>query len=166
MIRQQDIDRFWNKIKQQDGCWEFNSATDRDGYHKFNYKLVNSDRWIQTGAHRFVLMALGKTIPQGNVVCHRCDNPSCVNPSHLFIGTVNDNNQDKVKKGRQPSLKGSKNGSSKLNETIVKQIRKETIVGNRSGYNNGSNVKEIAKKYNVHSETVRLIAKRKIWNHI
>ena len=113
-----------------------------------------------------MMIATGKTIPLGYVVCHKCDNPSCVNPDHLFIGTVNDNNQDKVRKGRQSSSPGSTNSMAKLDESTAKKIKAEARVGTRVGYNNGSNIKEVANKYNVHVETVRLIAKGITWKHI
>ncbi len=163
-MKQKDIERFWNKVVKTTGCWQFNSAKDRDGYHAFQYSINNKK--IKTGAHRFMLMILGHNIPKGYVVCHHCDNPSCVNPDHLFIGTVNDNNQDKVKKGRQTSFPGSKNPLSKIDEFTARRIKAEAIVGSRVGYNNGSNIKEIAKKYRVHVETVRLIANGKTWKHI
>lgn len=164
-IKQKDIDRFWSKVKKQDSCWGFNSAADRDGYHATSYIDVNGTR-RKVGAHRFMMMVLGHVIPPGHVVCHHCDNPGCVNPNHLFIGTVNDNNQDKVRKGRQSSFPGSKNGQAKLDEITARKIKQETVVGNRSGYNNGSNVRAIANKYNVHVETVRLIARGITWSHI
>lgn len=163
-MRKEDIDRFWSKVVKKPGCWEYNSATDRDGYHAHSY-MLNGKR-IKTGAHRFMMMVNGHTIPIGYVVCHHCDNPGCVNPNHLFIGTVKDNNDDKVRKGRQTKLKGSKNPQSKINETIARAIKAEAVVGSRVGYNNGSNIKTVAKKYGVHVETVRLIAQEKTWKHI
>jgi len=165
-IEDRSIQRFWNKVNKQEGCWEFESHKDRDGYHAFAYKTVDSNKFKKTGAHRFMMIATGKTIPLGYVVCHKCDNPSCVNPDHLFIGTVNDNNQDKVRKGRQSSSPGSTNSMAKLDESTAKKIKAEARVGTRVGYNNGSNIKEVANKYNVHVETVRLIAKGITWKHI
>lgn len=166
MYNQKDINRFWNKVDKQDGCWNWKASKDRDGYGHAHYYLQPGNIKKQIRAHRFAMMISGYTIPAGYVVCHKCDNPSCVNPDHLFIGTPNDNNQDKVRKGRQTSLPGSKNSMAKLDEETARKIKQETIVGNRVGYNNGSNVKEVAAKYGVHTETVRLIARGITWRHI
>jgi len=163
-MRQRDIEIFWSKVEKTNGCWKYNGAKDRDGYHAHSY-IANGKR-IKTGAHRFMMMVNGHTIPKDYVVCHHCDNPSCVNPNHLFIGTVKDNNDDKVRKGRQTKLLGSKNPLSKLDEATAKKIKAEAVVGSRVGYNNGSNIKTVAKKYGVHIETVRLIANGKTWKHI
>ena len=164
LLSERDINRFNSKVIRAQGCWQFAGAKDRDGYHATNYTL--DGKRIKVGAHRFMLMQLGHTIPKGYVVCHKCDNPSCVNPNHLFIGTVADNNRDKVLKGRQSSFPGSKNPRAKLNEATARKIKAEATVGSRSGYNNGSNIKQVALKYNVHVETVRLIANGKTWKHI
>jgi len=145
------------------GCWLWTGGTDKDGYGR--YSLFNRTENHLRGAHR-VSVYLDNRNPIGKVVMHTCDNPSCVNPAHLKVGTIQDNNLDKLKKGRQSKLKGSSNGTSKLTEVQVKQIRQEAVVGNRTGYNNGSNIKEIAIKYNVSIETIRKIIHRHTWKHI
>lgn len=163
---QKDIDRFWSRVVRKDGCWEFLSPKNRDGYHSHLYQEVPQGKFRKTGAHRFMMMVNGHTIPEGYVVCHSCDNPGCVNPDHLWIGTVNDNNQDKVRKGRQSAFPGMKNAQAKLDDDTVRKIRAEAIVGARTGRGTGSNVPELARKYNVHTETIRLIAKNRIWKHV
>ena len=156
------FERFLEKINfhTENGCWEWM------GFLENGYGGIVENHSKKYKAHRISYEIFFGVKPQEKFVCHKCDNPGCVNPSHLFIGTVNDNNQDKVKKGRQTSFPGSKNPQSKLDETIARKIKQETVVGDRVGYNNGSNVKEIAKKYNVHTETVRLIARGITWKHI
>ncbi len=93
---------FWKKVNKGEGdcCWLWTTGKDREGYGFFWYK----NKMIR--AHRFVMgVILGKEL--GNLlVCHTCDNPSCVRPDHLFLGTVSDNAQDMLKKGR--GLKGRK----------------------------------------------------------
>jgi hypothetical protein len=166
LIRKQSIDLFWSKVITQTGCWAFQGAKDRDGYHKFSYKLDHSNSYKQTGAHRFILMITGHTIPKGYVVCHRCDNPSCVNPDHLFIGTPADNNLDKLLKGRAKSPKGERQAHASITDDIARKIKAEAQVGHRVGYNNGSNLKQVAAKYGCKVELVRRIARGELYKHI
>lgn len=110
-------------------------------------------------AHRASWMLHHGDIPEGMVVCHNCpgsDNPGCVNPAHLFLGTLNDNNQDMRKKGR--TTKGEQTKSSKLTEKQVREILflREQGISNR----------ELAKQYSVHEETIGRIIRRLHWKHV
>jgi hypothetical protein len=91
-------DRFWSKVRRggTDECWEWTAGTNDDGYGVI--KVDGRD----TGAHRiaWVLIARRGPVPDGMVVMHSCDNPPCVNPAHLSLGTVADNNADRHAKGR------------------------------------------------------------------
>lgn len=92
------IDRFWSKvaIKEQDECWLWTASKDRKGYGWFGVKGNKVTR-----APRFALMLkLGRGLGKRECALHHCDNPSCVNPKHLFVGTISDNNLDKIRKGR------------------------------------------------------------------
>ena len=90
------------------GCWLWTGAWDTRGYGKF--KVTNS----ATGkAHRFFYKQMVGPIPDGMLVCHRCDTPSCVNPVHLFLGTAADNAEDKRRKGRCGDCSGENNGRAK-----------------------------------------------------
>ena len=89
------IKRFFSKItKQSNGCWEF-SMRDRDGYGVFQ---LDGKQWR---AHRFMMHITEGLSVDKPVVMHTCDNPACVNPKHLQNGTIQDNNLDKLNKGRQ-----------------------------------------------------------------
>lgn len=89
-------DRFWLKVTLTDSCWEWTGAKITDGYGQFR---TGRDATIL--AHRFAYEHQNRVaIMPGIVVCHTCDNPSCVNPEHLFLGTHKDNMRDKMEKGR------------------------------------------------------------------
>lgn len=105
-------------------------------------------------AHRCGLDAI-----TGLSVCHHCDNPSCVNPSHLFLGTQADNVSDMVSKGRYKRernfSRGSRHGMAKLTEDTVRAIRSET-----------GDQREAARRFGVSQGTIHLVRARKIWRHV
>ena len=89
-------ENFWAKVDRSGDCWIWTAAKNQKGYGFF--WPVGSKRWI--GAHRYSFFIEHGQFDQHKQVCHRCDNPSCVRPSHLFLGTVRDNAIDASKKGR------------------------------------------------------------------
>jgi DNA-binding NarL/FixJ family response regulator len=95
-------------------------------------------------------------IPQKMCVLHKCDNRKCTNPDHLYLGTYIENDRDRVERNRQ--AKGSKNGSAKLNEQQVKEIK---IM-----LKNGFTQKEIAIKFNMSQATIGFIASGRLWKHV
>jgi hypothetical protein len=125
------MDRFWDKVEKggPDDCWEWTAATDRKGYGKFQAGSSRTTARIVT-AHRKAWEITYGPIPRGEghhgtCVLHTCDNPPCVNPAHLFLGTPADNVQDMMDKGRhvEVSLPGEANGNSKLTEEEVENVR-------------------------------------------
>lgn len=113
---------FWAYVEQSDGCWRWTGQLNGKGYGRYTF---NGKPW---GAHRLAF-ALGKdtALPGVVFVCHRCDNPSCVKPGHLFLGTVQDNNQDMKDKGRAKAPKGLRNGRGKLSEQDIEDIRTSAL---------------------------------------
>jgi hypothetical protein len=89
-------------------------------------------------------------------VCHKCDNPSCVNPDHLFLGTKQENNKDKIQKGR--SARGVKAGKTKLTENHVRSIRLEYRKGKH-----GFGTPALAKKYGVNPQSIMAIINGSSW---
>lgn len=112
-------ERFWSKvdIRSDSECWPWNAAVRRkdEGYGAF---------WMNGRHHpsnRIAWTLTNGEIADGLVVCHKCDNPRCCNPSHLFLGTNAENDADRVSKGRQ--CRGSKQKNSVLNEVLVLVLR-------------------------------------------
>lgn len=99
IITQEIIESFWSKVDKTETCWLWTKSKYRHGYGCF------CAMGTRHKAHRVSYeIAYGK-IKDGLFVCHKCDNPSCVNPDHLFLGTHKDNALDMVNKGRHPSQK-------------------------------------------------------------
>ncbi len=146
--------RFWSKVNKltEQECWNWLASRDKDGYGQsyYNSKFIAS--------HRLSWILHYGDIPSKLFVCHTCDNPSCVNPKHLFLGTNSDNMLDMVAKKRNPYRKGSKHGMSKLNEHQVKFIKQLL--------SNGRTVYSIAKEYKVSQGTIRNIKFNLTWTHV
>jgi hypothetical protein len=134
------------------GCLEWTGTTVRGGYGQVRVgrKMVY--------AHRVAFERSKGEIPEGMFVCHSCDNPPCCNPDHLFLGTHQENMSDKVAKGRQTAMVGTKNPSSKLTEDDVRQIRKL--------YADGINMPRLAAVFGVTKQAIYLIVHRRKWQHI
>jgi hypothetical protein len=101
-IPEKVIERFFTKFKKlgPDDCWEWEGQKDKDGYGKFSYR-IKPNRYFER-AHRISAGIYHGDVVEDAIVMHKCDNPSCVNPNHLKIGTHLENEQDKDRKGRRP----------------------------------------------------------------
>lgn len=145
------IGRFWDNVEKTSDCWLWKGATVGNGYGKVT---INSKC---QRAHRVAWELTNGPIPDGMFVCHRCDNPACVRPDHLFLGTPADNVDDMHIKGRYP--RGEARKRAKLTAEMVRQIR--------SRYQpRRVTVDALATEYGVHSSLIHRIVHRKAWKHV
>jgi HNH endonuclease len=150
-------DRFWKKVKKGDGCWLWTASTNPQGYGKFGVKIGGKNK--TAAAHRVSWLLTNGPIPDGKLLMHKCDNPLCVNPSHLELGTTFDNIRDMMAKGRRgyTGLQGSKNPKSKLSESQVSDIR--------AAFESGESRADIARRYGMNWGSVDNIVKGVYWKH-
>lgn len=147
--------RFWSRVEREgDGCWEWQGGRFRAQYGRH----VSSGPLSQ--AHRASWIFFNGPIPSGLFVCHRCDNPPCCNPDHLFLGTHQDNMVDCLRKGRanKRPARGAKNGRAKLTETQVREIRRLSAGGTRNC--------EIAPMFGISQKTVWGVVNRQTWSYV
>lgn len=156
------ITLFWNKVDKSSGCWNWTAALNEKGYGIFHDGL-RTDK-----AHRIAWRLLIGEIKDNLCVLHKCDNPRCVNPDHLFLGTRADNNADMKSKGRHVPggtytsgnyVRGADHHEAKVNPDIVREIRSKYIPG-VYGY------MRLAKEYGLGASTVHKIIHRRTWDHV
>lgn len=149
-----EVARFLKRVEKlgKDECWNWQGSRQA----KWHGQWRNSSGAIEP-THRAAWRLFVGVIPDGLHILHRCDNPICTNPSHLFLGTQSDNMKDMwlKRRGRPGVSLGVKHGMSKLTPDQVADIRYS-----------GSPGSELAKKYSISQTTVCDIRKRRSWNHI
>lgn len=156
-LSEKDAARFWSKVKvgNPDECWEWTAHKNNTGYGIFG---LGNGKFL---ASRISWTVKYGPIEKGMCVCHKCDNPACVNPSHLFLGTIMENVHDKMRKGRYVKgliYRGESNKSAKLTEKDILEIR--TL------YDNGISTRKIAVKFKVGASTIWSACKRVSWSHV
>jgi hypothetical protein len=153
-IKPSDIDRFWGRVEvaEDDQCWEWTGQKTVRGYGQFWFKDGN------VRAHRFSYLLKYGFIYSDLICMHVCDNPGCVNPSHLKLGTIRDNTQDMIQKNRD-KIRGSKNNCAKLTELEVIEIRNLYL-------DKSNTVKSIAEKYNFSFGGIKKIVLGEIWRYV
>ncbi len=143
-------ERFDTKFEQvtETGCWLWTACSDKDGYGK-----IQKDG-EKCSAHRISWELSHGEIPDGLHVLHKCDTPACVNPNHLFLGTIQDNNADKLCKGRVSS--GERHGRAKLSESDVRAIRADRSMTNLA----------LALRFGVSKSLVGIVKNVGIWRGV
>lgn len=147
------VDRLLSRIKVTPaGCFEWQGCRRVKGYGSINVSGFSKL------AHRASYEAFRKPIPAGLLVCHHCDNPCCINPAHLFVGTALDNSMDCIRKKRNRHLKGEEHPNAVLQSIDIIMMRRDR--------QNGTSLYRLAKRYGVTVSHVQLIIERKAWKHI
>ena len=132
-LSEKDIARFWSKVEigNPDECWEWKACKDNKGYGQ----LVFQQKHFQS--HRFSWIIQEGDIPEDMKICHKCDNRSCVNPAHLFIGTQKENLLDMASKGRHANLKMTKEDVLNV-RLLIKQKVPDSVIARRYGVSQSS----------------------------
>ena len=144
------VSAFWSKVDCTAGlfkCWLWTAGGIKGGYGMmtWNGKLIL--------AHRISYELANGPFPKELCVCHSCDNPPCVNPAHLFLGTNQDNVDDKNRKGRGVYLTGEKHGSCKYSDTLIAEVRFQ--------HEQGMGPMELVRKYGIsHTHICRILANK------
>lgn len=148
--KKSEIERFIEKIRPNPdtGCWEWTAWVNSWGYGFF------SGNRKSRLAHRSSYELFCGEIPDDMLVLHKCDNPRCVRPSHLFLGTVKDNSRDMVEKGRQAY--GTKNGNCKTSPEVIREIKARQDL----------KLREISEMFGISIKQASRIRRGEQWKHI
>lgn len=159
--------RFWRLVKvgSPDECWPWQGTSVPRGYGQFTIDRFNKNRY----SHRVAYQLTVGPIPDGLFILHKCDNPPCCNPAHLFPGTPLDNVKDMYQKGR--AAVGDKNGARLHPERIARgekksKLKLEQVLEIRRLHGEGYSYPEISKKTGIRAGCVGKVARRELWKHI
>ena len=149
---------FWDRVAAgtvaagPDNCWHWTGHADECGYPR-----IHRDGHL-VRLHRAVWERENGAIPDGMCVCHSCDNPGCLNPRHLWLGTHQDNMDDCRRKGRKRGAPGTRNPSAKLTEEAVAKIRRRIAAGESCA--------SIGRAFGVADVTIIGIKNGRLWRHV
>jgi hypothetical protein len=150
------VQRFLERVRKTETCWIWMGGKSGDGYGYIYDGGKGSGRHLR--AHRVAFELFVGPIPEGKQVLHHCDNPACVSPNHLFLGTELDNARDRNAKDRDRHPRGECVGTAKLTQAQVQEIRAQY---RRYSHEFGSI--ELGRRYGVSHTTILDVAKGKFW---
>lgn len=149
---------FWQRVEKSDHCWLWkgNSGSSRPGTHYGVIQYRDGKKMKTVYAHRLAYLLSNGSIGEGEVICHKCDNPLCVNPDHLFAGTHADNRRDCVAKGR--GCFGERHPNARFRDADIEQMHMM--------YQGGRPKAEIEARFLLRRDHLNAILRGAIWNHI
>ena len=150
--REARIKMFWDKVSvgHPSVCWPWMRCRNQDGYGRVNFGGVLHS------SHRIAYFLTHKKDPESSLVLHSCDNPSCCNPAHLFLGTDQDNPDDKIRKGKGNHYQGENHPRATLSDDKVKEIKRIIVIFKNN----------LAKDFGIKPAQVDAIYARRQWKHI
>jgi hypothetical protein len=156
VLKSPRINDFWKHVEVlgPEDCWNWTGAKHnrRQGYGRISISNV------LVRSHSLSYLIAHGSLPCGSVVRHTCDNASCVNPAHLLLGTVQDNNMDRIVRGRSLGPKGEANAKARITSDQVIEIRQR--------YAKGELQSALAVEFGIAEPTVWCIVKRRSWKHV
>ena len=159
----EDVSLFWSRVLKTDSCWLWTLSKKHHGYGQVCVHPHPGANAVRVRAHRLSWVIHFGQVPDGMKVCHNCpggDNPACVNPAHLFLGSQAENVRDMIQKGRARYVtpRGSRQHQAKLTEAAVLEIWRE--------HSNGVTSRQLAERYGVSRHTIKAIFARHNWKHV
>lgn len=150
-------ERLYSRVKKNpySECWEWQGST-RRGYGRLIVGSRSDGTRRSESAHRLSYLISIGSIPDGMEVCHKCDNPLCINPAHLFVGTKKENAADRDRKGRNIVFTGEEQPRAKLTKKAVQDARWERAF-------RGTSFQKLANKYGVTKKTMQNAVKGITW---
>jgi hypothetical protein len=149
------IQRFWRQVEITDGCWIWKGYRNPLGYGRMRVHGLGKAMIL---AHHISYEIHHGPVPDGGWVLHHCDNPPCVRPDHIYLGTPKQNSQDAVSRGRWADLRGENNNFARLTETSVREIKRRIAEGERCA--------AIARAFGVSYGAIYEIIKGRNWSHV
>jgi len=151
-LRPDSVVLFWSHVRKD--CWCYTATRSHAGHGHLKRHANGHYKHFQAHAYSWIIH-FGE-IPDGLCVLHKCDNPCCVNPEHLYLGTRRQNNEEASRKGR--TAKGETHYAAKLSN--------DTVIEMRRLYSDGHTQKALAQKYGIGQGLVSRVVRRKSWEHV